>query len=72
MADQKKNTCLFCGQGSSDSRTLIRARDGICICSDCIMQCYKMLEKKGFAKKSAGGIDLEHIPTPHEIAKHYL
>ena len=70
MADQKKNTCLFCGQGSSDSRTLIRARDGICICSDCIMQCYKMLEKKGFAKKSAGGIDLEHIPTPHEIAKH--
>lgn len=34
------------------------------------MQCYKMLEKKGFAKKSAGGIDLEHIPTPHEIAKH--
>ena len=73
MSEQKKSTCLFCGQAASDTRTLIRARDGICICSDCIKQCYEMLAAKGLDNKdkhSACGIDLNNVPTPHEIAKH--
>ncbi len=64
-----KSTCLFCGKGSSENRTLIKARDGICICSDCITQCYQMLEQK-HQSETPGGIDLDNIPTPHEIAKH--
>ena len=72
MSEQSKNTCLFCGKSSSENRKLIKARDGICICSDCITKCYKMLETKGFGNKenSSSGIDLDNIPTPHEIAKH--
>ena len=72
MSEQTKNTCLFCGKSSSENRKLIKARDGICICSDCITKCYKMLETKGFGNKenSSSGIDLDNIPTPHEIAKH--
>ncbi len=75
MTDTTKMRCLFCGQSSSPKRTLIKARDGYCICSDCITQCYSMLQKKGQVAKAEpdaknGGLDLENIPTPHEIAKH--
>ncbi len=70
MYEKSKSTCLFCGQGASDTRALIKAH-GTCICSDCITKCYKMLEQRGkAAKNKAGDIDLEHIPTPHDIAKH--
>lgn len=71
MADTPKSTCLFCGQGSSETRTLIKAH-GVCICSDCITKCYKMLEQRGMSKDSKGssGIDLDNIPTPRDIAKH--
>ncbi len=71
MSDNNhKSTCLFCGQGSSETRTLIKAQHGTCICSDCIIKCYQMLEKRGSAKKNNAGIDLDNIPTPHDIAKH--
>ena len=71
MSDTPKSTCLFCGQGSSETRTLIKAH-GTCICSDCITKCYKMLEQRGMSKGSKGssGIDLDNIPTPRDIAKH--
>ena len=67
-----KSKCLFCGRPSSPTRKLLRSRDGYAICSDCIEKCHQMLLGKGLASESApsGGIDLEHIPTPHEIAKH--
>lgn len=73
MDEKTRSTCLFCGQGSSENRTLIKARDGICICSDCITKCYQMLEQNGQVKGSkekTTGIDLDNVPTPHEIAKH--
>lgn len=73
MDEKSKSKCLFCGGESSPTRTLIRARDGICVCSDCITKCYKMLEQNGFGKdkdEPKDGLDLDNIPTPHEIAKH--
>ena len=69
MAEKPKSTCLFCGQGSSDTRTLIKAH-GTCICSECITKCYQMLEQRGISKNKSAGIDLDNIPTPHDIAKH--
>ena len=71
--NKTRSKCLFCGGESSETRTLIRARDGICVCSDCITKCYQMLEQKGFGKKeenSVDGINLDKIPTPHEITEH--
>ena len=73
MDEKSKSKCLFCGGESSPTRTLIRARDGICVCSDCITKCYKMLGQNGFGKdkdEPKDGLDLDNIPTPHEIAKH--
>jgi len=70
MYDKPKSTCLFCGQGASAERALIKAH-GTCICSDCITKCYKMLEQRGKTEKNkAHDIDLDNIPTPHDIAKH--
>ena len=73
MTDKNKMRCLFCGQTASSERTLIKARDGYCICSDCITKCYSMLQKKGQAKAEElkkPELDLDNIPTPHEIAAH--
>ena len=75
MADTHAK-CIFCGRGSSPTRRLLRSsRDGYAICSECIEKCHDMLLAQGLARKDggsqkAGGLDLEHIPTPHEIAKH--
>lgn len=71
MSDNNKMRCLFCGQTASSERTLIKARDGYCICSDCITKCYSMLQKKGQIKveeTKKADINLDNIPTPHEIA----
>ncbi|MCR5537248.1 MAG: ATP-dependent Clp protease ATP-binding subunit ClpX [Succinivibrio sp.] len=67
-----RKKCLFCGQTSSPTLTLIQARDGYCICSDCITKCYDMLQSQKSKSKDNGtaGLDLENIPTPHEIAQH--
>ncbi len=65
-----RKKCLFCGNTSADGRKLIQARN-YCICSECIRQCYKLLN--GSQKEKApqvAGLDLENIPTPHEIARH--
>lgn len=74
--DKKK--CVFCGETSSKTRTLIQAKAGPCICSACVKRCMKMLEGKGVVfqseskeqKASTSSLDLDNIPTPHEIAKH--
>ena len=69
---QKK--CIFCNRTSSQTRVLIQAKAGYCICSDCIEKCATILKKNGKAKDSqkteGASLDLEHIPTPHEIAQH--
>ena len=76
MTDSKntRKRCLFCGEVSSPSRILIQARDGYCICSDCISKCHEMVQQKlskgQMKKKSASDIDLDNIPTPREISKH--
>ncbi|MBO8415547.1 MAG: ATP-dependent Clp protease ATP-binding subunit ClpX [Proteobacteria bacterium] len=81
--DNEKNggrdvRCIFCGRGQSADRTLIQSDDGNCICSDCVMRCYKVLSAQGVVKKdpspapgsSTEKFDLGTIPTPHEMAKH--
>lgn len=74
MADSHTR-CIFCGKSASPTRKLLRSRDGYAICSDCIERCHQMLVSQGEANKDGknaqnAGLDLEHIPTPHEIAKH--
>ncbi len=67
-----KTKCVFCGKGASATRKLLRAH-GYAICSDCIDNAYRMLHgAKGDKEEEqiSKGIDLENIPTPHEIARH--
>ncbi|MCR5085229.1 MAG: ATP-dependent Clp protease ATP-binding subunit ClpX [Succinivibrionaceae bacterium] len=73
--------CVFCGNTSSPGRKLIKSNtsNGLFICSACIKRCYDILRDRGLvddegadAEKEAPastGIDLDNIPTPHEIAK---
>lgn len=72
-ADKKKNFCIFCGEPATVSRALIQSSSGYCICSECIERCAEIVKqkKKQFVDKSDPDyIDLENIPTPHEIAAH--
>lgn len=69
--------CIFCGRGQSADRTLIQSDDGNCICSDCVLRCYKVLSAQGVVKKdgqttvgASAGLDLDNIPTPHDMARH--
>ncbi len=77
--NKDKNTmrCIFCGRGQNADRTMIKSNDGNCICSDCVMRCYQVLSDQGMVKKEEGpslsqqqGLDLDNIPTPHEMAQH--
>ena len=83
QANDKDNAgpkCIFCGRGNSTDRTLIQSDSGSCICSECVMRCYRVLSSQGAVKDednkapqlnlSHAGLDLEHIPTPHEMARH--
>lgn len=74
MTTKKKNYCVFCGEQSNDSRTLIQSSAGSCICSDCVERCYEIVKQRKQEmdphKDDPGYIDLDNIPTPHEIAAH--
>ena len=87
MSDENSNKpiCLFCGKGPSDDRTLIRTKQGIVICSDCVKKCYDILMKEGrpederrrrrYEEEKAASApvedsNLDELPTPHEIAAH--
>ena len=73
MSDKKSKNCLFCGEPSSPTRALIQSSSGYCICSECVERCAEIIKlKKQIAvdKDDPGYIDLENIPTPHQIAEH--
>lgn len=74
MADnKKKNYCLFCGEPSTDTRALIQSSSGYCICSECIERCAEIVKQKkklALDEYDPSYVDLENIPTPHEIAQH--
>ena len=78
MSDTKnpgKSVCLFCGKPSSKTRTLIQASSGNCICSECVQHCNEILKQKGVladvpSSVENAGLDLENIPTPHELTRH--
>lgn len=73
MTDKNKNSCLFCGESSSDTRALIQSNSGYCICSECIERCADIIKQKkkiAESKNDPGYINLDTIPTPHEIADH--
>ncbi len=73
MTEKNKNTCLFCGEPSSDTRALIQSNSGYCICSECIERCAEIVKQKKKQmedKNDPGYINLDIIPTPHEIADH--
>lgn len=74
MSTKKKSFCVFCGEPSNDSRALIQSSTGTCICTECIERCYDIVKQKkkesGPDHDDPGYIDLDNIPTPHDIAAH--
>ena len=70
--DKKKSSCIFCGEPASPTRALIQSSSGYCICSECVERCADIVKQKKhmLSKGDPDYIDLENIPTPHEIAAH--
>lgn len=81
--NNNEKTCIFCKNHQTSHRILIRDSEGNCICSDCIEACVRKLKDRGLiigaqkdepmdniSSESKGALDLDNIPTPHEIAKH--
>ena len=70
--DKKKSICIFCGEPASPTRALIQSSSGYCICSECVERCADIVKQKKhmLSKGDPDYIDLENIPTPHEIAAH--
>ena len=69
MTDKNKNSCLFCGESSSDTRALIQSNSGYCICSECIERCADIIKQKKkdpqrTQKNDPGYINLDTI-LPH-------
>lgn len=68
--------CTFCGKASSSTRTLIQAKEGQCICSECVGRCNKLLghhvqsSSQQVVEDDIQDIDLQNIPTPHELKEH--
>jgi hypothetical protein len=40
-------TCAFCGASATEDRALIAGPTNVCICSECILFAYSMLEVSG-------------------------
>lgn len=40
-------TCAFCGAAADDARQLVASPTNVCICSECIVFAYSMLEVSG-------------------------
>lgn len=75
MSTKKKNFCAFCGESATDTRSLIQSSSGYCICTECITRCYEIIKRKNKTSVNPvpgdpGYIDLDNIPTPHDIAAH--
>lgn len=72
-SDKKKSTCIFCGESATLNRALIQSSSGYCICSECVERCADIVKKKKHnldPSSDPNYIDLNKIPTPHDIAAH--
>lgn len=72
-SDKKKSTCIFCGEPATLTRALIQSSSGYCICSECVERCAEIVKQKKQNMDPAAEsdyIDLDQIPTPHDIAAH--
>ena len=66
--------CSFCGKPQDQVRKLIAGPNGVVICDECIDACREMLAESGIGieeepeeAQQDEGLDLENLPTPHEI-----
>ncbi|BBP46005.1 ATP-dependent Clp protease ATP-binding subunit ClpX [Thiosulfatimonas sediminis] len=64
MKDEKLK-CSFCGKGQDEVRKLI-AGPSVYICDECVELCNDILDEE-FGQAEFGELDLQNLPTPHEI-----
>ena len=61
--------CSFCGRSEMEARLITGT--GACICEDCVTRCRQLLDKSKAEESSDFSVELDEIPTPHEL-KEYL
>ena len=61
--------CSFCGKSQDQVGKLVAGPNGVFICDECIEACREMLAESGYGQEEAPaeGLDLDNLPTPHEI-----
>lgn len=67
--DEQQIRCSFCGKGESQARMI--AGPGVCICSDCVEACSKLLQEDMQYDANGNLLPPEQLPTPMEI-KNYM
>ena len=67
--EEQQIRCSFCGKGESQARLI--AGPGVCICSDCVDACGKLLKEDVQFDANGNLLPPEQLPTPMEM-KNYM
>ena len=65
---QDQPRCSFCGRSSEEIKKLIAGPRGVYICNECVTLCIDILAEEAPQETEPEPFELEHLPTPKEIA----
>ena len=71
--DERMNgwVCAFCGRGAGEVWRLIAGRDGVCICSDCVLRGHRLIEAERLpaTRQRCHGGASSPAPPPGAVAR---
>ena len=70
MSLEESPRCSFCSRSSQEIKRLIAGPRGVYICNECVDLCTEILEEEAVQESDDQPFELEHLPTPKEIAAH--
>jgi ATP-dependent Clp protease ATP-binding subunit ClpX len=65
---QEVPRCSFCNRSSEEIKRLIAGPNGVYICNECVDLCAEILTEEATEIEDEQPFELEHLPTPKEIA----
>jgi ATP-dependent Clp protease ATP-binding subunit ClpX len=68
MSDMTEPRCSFCNRNAQETGRLIAGPKGVYICNECVELCNEILIEDGVGQEDEQPFELEHLPTPKEIA----
>jgi ATP-dependent Clp protease ATP-binding subunit ClpX len=67
-SSQDAPRCSFCNRSAEETGKLIAGPKGVHICNECVELCNEILAEDGIREENEQPFELEHLPTPKEIA----